>query len=57
LALPDHNQSIFLFATMEVEPAKACNQNDATTFICLIVLRLRVNSTVVVNSSQTFATR
>ncbi len=33
-------------ATMEADPTKAYNQNDATGFIRLNGLRLRVNSTV-----------
>ncbi len=32
-------------ATMEADPTKACNQDDATGFIRLNGLRLRVNST------------
>jgi len=30
LALSGHNQSILLFATMEAEPTKASNHDDAT---------------------------
>ena len=33
-------------ATMEADPTKAYNQDDATGFIRLNGLRLRVNSTV-----------
>jgi hypothetical protein len=42
LALPDHNQFIFLFATMEADPTKACNQDDVAGFIQLNSLRLKV---------------
>jgi len=44
--LPDHKQSIFLFATMEADPTKASNQDGATGFIRLNVLRLKVAAKV-----------
>ena len=42
-------------ATMEADPTKAYNQDDATGFIRLNGLRLRVNSTV--NGSETLSKR
>ena len=46
LALSDRNQSILLFAAMEVDPTKACNYDDATSFIRLNGLRLKVAAKV-----------
>jgi argininosuccinate synthase len=46
LVLPDTDAPVLLFATMEADPIKAYNQDDATGFIRLNALRLKVAAKV-----------
>lgn len=46
IALASGGKSGFLTSTMETDPTNACNQDDATDFIRLNVLRLKVAAKV-----------